>query len=435
MVEARYVTLLTMVARPVRASVILAVFSLVVASSAQGAPGDLDLTFGGGDGHVITDIQRDNRVTISEEVTDVARQADGRIVVVGGAILDDGRTVAVVVRYGRNGALDRTFGGGDGIVRTPVGRASSIATAVAVQGNGKIVVVGGAGGRFLVARYHPSGALDKTFGGDGIALTDFSAEGDQAFGIVIQRDGKIVAGGRGGAFGGRFVLARYRRDGSLDTSYSGDGKATVNFSAEDDPAFALAQQADGKIVAAGQAFEYPDGRFALARFRTNGALDLTFGTGGKVTLDVTAGDDDVANGVAIQPDGKIVAVGSASFINSGWALARYNPDGTPDLTFDGDGLVLTNLGPDFDDGYDVAVQADGKLIAVGDGGRGNFGLARYHPDGSLDTSFGGDGRVGASLAQGSDFAIAVTLQPNGRIVAAGPVRDYGRFGVARFLAE
>lgn len=155
-------------------------------------------------------------------------------------------------------------------------------------------------------------------------ITDFAPNrNDFANGVAIQADGKIVLAGRTGGNGGRFALARYNTNGTLDTTFSGDGKVRTDFGNGLDAAHGVALQANGKIVAAGHANFH---RFALARYNANGTLDSTFGGDGKVATNFTTRDafgDDFANGVAIQADGKIVAVGRAGGGNGRFALARY----------------------------------------------------------------------------------------------------------------
>jgi uncharacterized delta-60 repeat protein len=177
-------------------------------------------------------------------------------------------------------------------------------------------------------------------------------------------------------YGGNFALARYNPNGSLDPTFSGDGKQTTNFG-RFDGAGAMAIQPDGKIVAAGGAL---DGDFGLARYKPNGALDPTFSGDGMQTTDFGGGFDG-ARGVALQGDGKIVAAGCAcpNDVNArDFALARYNPNGALDPTFSGDGKLTTDFGASDDAADAVALQTDGKIVAVGHGGPGgDFALARY----------------------------------------------------------
>jgi uncharacterized delta-60 repeat protein len=287
------------------------------------------------------------------------------------------------------------------------------------------------------------GDLDQTFGGDGNVTTNFTSGNDGAGDLAIQPDGKIVAAGRasGTAGFGRFALARYKPNGALDTTFGGDGKVATNFTVGSDWANGVLIQADGKIVAAGTANV---GRFALARYNPNGTLDATFSGDGKVTTNLTSGVD-IAAGVASQADGKIVAGGEAGFCcewTGSFALALYNPDGTLDTTFSGDGKVTTNFTSGDDVATDVAIQADGKIVAAGHAGffglGARFALARYKTDGTLDTSFSGNGKVTTNFTAGFDSAQGVAIQADGKIVAAGGAffgeRD-ARFALARYLGE
>ena len=182
-----------------------------------------------------------------------------------------------------------------------------------------------------------AGGLDTSFGGDGKVVTNLTRRNDAASALAIQADGKIVLA-RGGGFG----VARYSSDGTLDASFSGDGRAFVNFTSGYDSAIGVAIQADGKIVAAGMAGSGPDKHpvFALARWNSDGTLDASFGVNGKVMTDFTSGTD-FAEGVAIQADGKIVVVGEAG--PGKFALARYNSDGTLDASFGVKGKVMTDF--------------------------------------------------------------------------------------------
>jgi uncharacterized delta-60 repeat protein len=332
------------------------------------------------------------------------------------------------------GDLDTTFGG-DGKVTTNFTSRLDEVRGVAVQGDGKIVVAGNAGdrntARFALARYNTDGTLDTTFSGNGKATTNFTPGSDGALAVAIQGDGKIVAAGRAGGSGGRFALARYNTDGTLDTTFSGNGKATTNFTSGPDFATGVALQVDGKIVAAGGAGG-TGGRFALARYNTDGTLDSAFSSGGKQMTNFSPGDD-FAEGVAIQADGKIVTAGTADVTQ--FALARYNTNGTLDSTFSGDGMQTTDFtsGPDFALG--VAIQGDGKIVTAGTADFREFALARYTTAGALDTTFGGDGTVTTNLTPGFEFAEGVALQADGKIVAAGSVGGGGgRFGLVRYLA-
>ena len=314
------------------------------------------------------------------------------------------------------GDLDPAFSG-DGMQTTDFGSGADLAGGVALQGDGKIVAVGqsGAGGYdFALARYRPNGSLDPTFSGDGKQTTDFGGEFgiDVATAVALGPYDKIVAVGRGGPRDD-FALARYKPNGSSDPTFSGDGKLTTNFGSGD-VATAVKVQSNGKIVVAG----FSGGTFALARYKPNGSPDPTFSGDGKLTTDFGQ-FSDVAEGVAIQPDGKIVAVGSVgTTYGQNFGLARYRPNGSLDPTFSGDGKQTTSFGS-FDGAQELAIQPDGKIVAAGFANDGDFGLARYRPNGSLDPTFSGDGKQTTDFGGSSDGAGGVALQGDGKIVAAG----------------
>ncbi|MFG2335324.1 calcium-binding protein [Streptomyces yangpuensis] len=401
--------------------------AVALPGAALAAPGDLDPSFGG-DGVVTTDLGA------AEAAADTVVQPDGRIVAVGGDATDFFGNFAAV-RYNPDGSLDTTFGDG-GKVSTDIAGGSDSAEGVALQADGKIVVVGvsenleGGVAWFTVVRYHPDGSLDTTFDGDGKAVTDLGGGGaDQGSDVAVQADGKIVAAG---GTGGVFALARYNAaDGSLDTTFDGDGKVFTDFGGlqEGSTAYGLALRPDGRIVAVGDTTEGLVRDFALARYNADGSPDTSFSGDGRATTDF--GAMDTAQDVVVQSDGRIVAAGGSA--PGVFALARYNADGTPDTAFDGDGRVTTALGgpQGGSSAYDVVQQSDGRIVAVG-GGNGDFALARYNADGGLDTGFGGgDGTVTTNLG-GADLARSAALLPDGRIVAAGGGGAGEDFALARY---
>ena len=409
------------------------VLALVPTAQAFAAPGDLDTSFSG-DGKTTV-----NFSTSFDWVNAIAVQPDGKIVTAGVTNFGNGRFA--LARQNPNGALDPSFGG-DGRVTTDFSRRFDSAEGMALQADGKIVVVGGSeglGGRFALARYNAGGSLDSTFSGDGKLLTNFTAGSDFATAVALQADGKIVVAGGAGGLGGRVALARYNANGSLDSTFSGDGKHVTDFTSRFDYATSVELQADGKIVVAGTAdYTRRTARFALARYEPGGTLDATFGGDGKVTTNLTAWFDG-AYGLAVQPsDGKIVAVGWADHM---MGLVRYETDGTLDSTFAG-GVVLTDftLGADYASG--VELQADGRILVAGpanySGRDPRFALARYTASGALDSTFSGDGRVMTNFTPRRDEAFALTLQPaDEKLVVAGLVAGEGggRFAVARYLTN
>src|SRR5256886_4483411 len=339
-----------------------------------------------------------------------------------------------------DGDLDPTFGT-DGKVLTDFDHSTDIANAVAVQTDGKLVVVGTtyinndfSNEDFAVARYNPDGTLDKTFGVGGKVQTDFPDLAAVASSVVIQPDGKIVVAG--GAFplftfAGDFKVVRYNSNGSLDTSFGDGGIVTTTFP-EGSYAFDVALQADGKIIAAGTVFvdfnpgDSSNTDFALARYNPDGTPDATFGNGGQVSTDFLGLEDD-AFSVLIQPDGKIVAIGSANdpatFYD--FAAVRYLSTGTLDTTFGVAGKVHTDFGDqNLDPARSAALQPDGRIVAAGlaisqNGGVQNFAVARYTSNGVLDTSFGTDGMTQIDFGSCCQSSIKVLLQINGKVITVG----------------
>jgi uncharacterized delta-60 repeat protein/uncharacterized repeat protein (TIGR01451 family) len=417
-------------------------FVLQAAAPALAAPGDLDTTFGTG-GKVTTPIGSGH-----EQGRGVAIQPDGKIVLAGYSV---GSTFDfALARYTTTGALDSTFGTG-GKVTTPIGAGEDVAQAVAIQADGKIVAAGysniGSTLDFAVVRYTTTGALDSTFGTGGKVTTPIGSSIDVASAVVIQADGKIVAAGysRSASTNDDFALVRYTTTGALDSTFGTGGKVTTQVAATNnqDAADGVAIQSDGKIVAAGWAIGSSID-FALARYTITGALDSTFGTGGKVITPVGS-SFDYGRAVAIQGDGKIVVAGESWSSASDFALVRYTSAGALDSTFGTAGKVITPVSsaPSFahDFARAVAIQSNGKIVAVGgvwNGSNYDFALARYTTAGALDSTFGTGGKVITPIGSGEDIANGVAVQPDGKIVAAG----YGTststgndFALARYLGD
>ncbi|MBK6749260.1 MAG: hypothetical protein IPG67_04435 [Acidobacteria bacterium] len=341
--------------------------------------------------------------------------------------------------FGAPGDLDTTFGV-SGLANVGFNGGDDSARAVALQSDGKIIAGGyaksGANYLFGLVRYNANGTLDTTFDTDGKVTTSIFGADDGITGLAIQTDGKIVAAGY--ALSGAnyvFALARYNADGSLDTTFDTDGKATTSILGVDSFANAMRLQSNGKILLAGGAYNGTNYDAALARYNTDGSLDTTFDTDGIVTTPVLAGNDS-ANAVAIRSDGKIVAAGFAfSGAVSNFAILRYNGDGSLDNTFDTDGKLTTAI-LGVDDGVTgVALQTDNKIVAAGyakSGANLHFGIARYNSDGSLDNTFSSDGKDTQSILGGSDAATAVAIQSNGKIVVTGGASNASDYDAAAF---
>ena len=412
---------------------------LLVYSMAVGAPaatgGSLDTTFnptGTPPGSVVTAMAPG---TGTDYFSDTAIQKDGKIVAAGEAEIGAGGFDLALARYNRNGTPDTAFGTG-GKVTTDFGGigGDDYAYAMALQPDGKIVAVGQANTTagnddFGVARYNPDGSLDTSFGAGGLVTTSVApgTNDDFAFAIAIQPDGKLVVAGdanMGGATGWDSAVVRYDSDGTVDTTFGSAGEVITPVApgTATDWWGSVALQSDGKIVLAGRAGPSANTAMSFARLTTTGAADTSFGTAGFATVDFSGGyDANWAGGLAIQPDGKIVSGGVAS---NEVAVARLNPDGTLDTTFNATGMVTTSIGGGTEqEGYDATLQTDGRIVVAADvfvGGVWTFGAARFNPDGTLDTTFDGDGTVLTPVGDGvGSDAFGVALQKDGQIVVSG----------------
>ena len=286
----------------------------------------------------------------------------------------------------RAGDLDASFGAGGKVTTDFTGTADQ-ANALVVQPDGKLVAAGwtlfvfGGWHDFALTRYNPDGRLDPTFSSDGKASADLSPF-DEADALVVQPDGKLVAAGRAG-FGSDFGLVRFNANGTRDPSFGSGGWVTTDFGGFDQ-ANALVVQADGKLVAAGSTVSFTGGGansdFAVARYNPDGSLDAGFGAGGKVTTDF-AGGPDQANALVVQPGGRLVAAGFATLSSStDFALARYKRNGVLDRSFGSGGRVTTDFAGSGDQANALVVQGDRKLVAAGlafTGSSTDFALARY----------------------------------------------------------
>lgn len=408
--------------------------------------GDLDPSFGTG-GKLTTDFF--NHIDLA---ADMVIQPDGRIIVVGSSAVGitighEERSDFAILRYNGDGSLDDSFGNG-GIVTTsflgfPVG-----ARSVALYPDGRIVVVGyvdydnDQDSDFGIARYNGDGSLDTTFDNDGKVITGLTrfnvghhAFDNSAHEVAVQSDGKIVVAGFVGGgpnlgLGPDFGLARYNIDGSPDTNFGTNGMAFTDFFGHVDDLQALVLQPDGKIIVAGDIVNLvanTNHDFGLARYNGDGTLDASFGSGGKVATDFFR-TSDIAQAIDLQPDGKIIVAGYVygSGNDYDFGLARYNSDGSLDKSFGNNGKLIT----DFFRGRDVAtaltIQPDGKIIAGGFTSTSSnpsvpnsfVALARYKGDGSLDSDFGVDGKMTVEFFGQHNSATALAMQPDGKLVVA-----------------
>ena len=405
---------------------IAALINLLTANPVAAAAGDLDTSFGSG-GKVIT---------AGGPIFSVAIQSDGKIVGAGSG--NNGTNLDfMLLRYNSNGTLDDSFGVG-GKVSTPINDDNDQAVDLAIQSDGKIVAAGnsedGSGDdQFALVRYNTDGTLDTSFGSGGKVSTNVGVGDDIALSVAIQSDGKVVAAGYSKSDGNlsNISLVRYNADGSQDATAGFFGMKVTDIS-DRDRANSVVIQSDGKILVGGSSAS-AGASGVLVRYSTNLSLDASFGLGGIVITPVSSVDS-----VAIQSDGKIVAAGyKSNGIYNDFALMRYNSNGTLDSDFGAGGEVITSFGSNAV-AQSVAIQSDGKIVAVGSSGGGfanDFALVRYNTDGTLDTSFGSAGKVTTAFS-GGDQADSVAIQSDGKIVAAGYILDVSSSSaLARYVAS
>ena len=370
--------------------------------------------------------------------------------------------------------LDPTFGNLGKVVSSPDGSEATFGEKMALQSDGKIVMFGNGNDLgFIVVRYNADGSLDTTFGNNGWNSTTFEADVTTANAIDIQADGKIVVGGSvrtivNNVVSSDFAVARFNSDGTLDTTFDGDGKITISFNDLLNNVYSeylstIKVGSDGKIIVAGTAINSAvDNYFILARINANGSLDTTFGTDGKFVDQRMAGsnldritdliilsdgkivasgtiitfigrrrvvikygingsrewtysqgtsstaDREAFNGIVLQSDGKFIAVGKR---NNKVVALRINADGTEDSTFN-----TTAVTPE-GQAVSVALQADGKIVAnISTNNGSSFSLIRYNTDGTLDSDFGSGG---IAYTNGNEVGRKLLIQPDGKILVGG----------------
>jgi uncharacterized delta-60 repeat protein len=397
---------------------------LVVPSSAALAnPGELDTSFNGS-GKLLVNFGGDDRAT------QAAITPDGRIVVVGSTTASGGGDYALA-RVNANGTLDKSFSE-DGLER--VGSqpgVEDIGGSVVVLGDESIVVTGQGNSTkdFFTEQLNPDGSQNGSFAKatGGASTVDFGGE-EAANDMVRQADGKLVIVGSTSAGGGDFAIARLNADGTPDTSFSGDGKQTVDFGGND-AAEKVALTPEGKIVVIGEGGPAAD--MAVTRLNNDGSIDTSFATpSGKELVDF--GGTEAARGLAIQPDGKILVEGSTSAVGEGdLAIARLNPNGGLDSSFSGDGKLTLGYGAANEFGTGVAVQQNGRIVVMGSDAdlSRDFVVSRLNADGTVDASFGVNGTATVEYG-GVEFDGDVVLQPDGNIVLVGSTNVGADFDMA-----
>ncbi|TQV89522.1 Calx-beta domain-containing protein [Aliikangiella coralliicola] len=390
------------------------------------ADGSLDTTFG--DNGLVT-----TSVGDYDLIRKVYELDDGKLLV--GGYTQSGDRDFAVARYLSNGELDTSFGD-NGIVITDFGyNEEDYVAGMVMQSDGKPVLVAesydGTSYFVALARYNTDGSLDTSFDGDGLLrLGAIGGEGDHPEAIIQQSDGKLlITGSATNALNDDLFVVRLNQDGSMDTSFEGDGIFAIEIEDGDDRGRELLEQADGKIIVAGYHHDNSKRNGHLIRLNADGSLDTTFDSDGIASFNL-ADFNDRFYSVVQQADGKLIAVGSGQSSDDidQFLLVRFNEDGSLDTSFDSDGIVTTQF-PDVEESKSRTIiqQADGKFVAAGytvHNDQGDFALARFNSDGSLDTSFGNDGLVTHYDEAGTaDLLKALIKQSDGKLVVAGSSDD------------
>jgi uncharacterized delta-60 repeat protein len=344
------------------------------------------------------------------------------------------------------GVLDTSFNSPNGFIILPIGSSYDWGYSLVIQSDGKILLGGYCNTNnddFCIARFNSDGTLDNSFGSNGIVIQPIGSSDDNGYSLAIQSDGKILLGGS--CYNGsnyNFCIARFNSNGTLDTSFGIKGKVILPIGSDSDFGDSLAIQPDGKILLGGSCLNVSNSDFCIARFNSNGTIDTTFGSSGKVIQPIGSGNDRGFS-LVIQPNGKILLGGFCdNGFNYDFCIARFNSNGTIDTTFGSSGKVIQPIGSNDDYGYSLAIQPDGKILLGGycfiNTSNYNFCIARFNFDGTLDTSFGSSGKVIQHIGSYYThcYGQSLAIQPDGKILLGGRCLNTNRghqyFCIARF---
>ena len=412
--------------------------TLLAAPSALSAPGNLDTSFDG-DGRVTANLAR------RQSGASLAVQPDGKIIVGGNTrVFTTYGWRGILVRHDSTGALDPTFGVG-GVQRL---NRFFVAGGFALQDDGKIVVAGSQAGsaNLAVWRLNADGSPDTSFSADGLAENpDFAGHGGD---VAVQPDGRIVVTGTSYSQGegGNAGIVRFEADGDVDQSFGDGGIETPSAAGIYSSASAVQVESNGKIVVSGLGVNIPGSFAVVIRLDADGHIDASFGGGDGVVRTHFGKAPAYANDLALQADGRIVTVGLVgSGRNIDFAVMRFTKGGKPDTTFSRDGKRRVDFTGGVDVAVGVAIQPNGRIVVAGAAAPRNyphhqrFGVARLRAGGSLDLTFGRNGKTKTRFGSNDrDFGEAVALQADGRILVGGSVQAIDKkwdFGVARYLVE
>lgn len=389
-------------------------------------PGWLDTSFGGGDGKVTLDINNDN-----DEAKDIAIQPNGKIVVLGTSYINF-TTHFTLARFNVDGSIDNTFSD-DGYVNIQFdGNTYNSARSVKLQSDGKILVAGssynGSYYQLAIARLHPDGSFDDTFGNAGQFVFEVPTN-FYCYDMTLDGDERIIVVGMSGliGMGNQMTVMRVLSNGTVDTSFGSAG-ANIAVIGGSSSADAVIVQTDGKIVLAGRTYGEFYSDIAVARFLDNGELDTSFDSDGKRTFSIAEYDDYITSMLQL-PNGKLLLGGVS---NTDFALVQLNTNGSNNNSFSGDGIVAVDMNESFDEVHDIALDSDGNIIAAGFIGYNLYDMAalRFSPNGVLDPLFHLDGKTNIDFSGTYDYCFAMAIQQDGKILIAGSTVNDGNTDLA-----
>lgn len=330
--------------------------------------------------------------------------------------------------YSQDGSLDYSFGS-SGKVITDFGLTNDYGYDLAIQNDGKIIVVGktyaGTNYDIAIARYNTNGTLDNTFGYGGLIVKNLQNYDDIGQAVILQPDGKILITGTtfNGSFIRDFCLLRYNSDGNPDNSFGVNGVVIADVGNIFEYATCLDLQTDGKIIVGGySANNLNNTDFAIIRFNPDGSIDNSFGNNGIIKTAIGSGNDDLFS-LRVQSDGKILAAGTTDNGTFDFCLVRYNSDGSLDNSFGNNGIVITDFDNRYDRATSIQIQPDGKILVGGiaeiTSNNMDFACVRYNINGSLDNTFGSGGKVTKNIMTVNDYCYKLVLQNDGKIILSG----------------
>ncbi|HNW98272.1 MAG TPA: T9SS type A sorting domain-containing protein [Bacteroidales bacterium] len=411
----------------------ITLFLILFSVNSFSQPGILDCDFNS-DGKIITDFGTDN-----DAASSIAVQTDGKIIIAGTTIEPITLDNLLITRYTPDGNIDQTFAT-NGFDTLGFSDAMDRPHSVIIQPDEKILIAGSSylSGKsfYFVVRYNANGSLDNSFGNNGKLFSQIDGKFTYVSSIMLAPDGKIFCGG---SCDTDLLLFKLLSDGSIDNTFGTNGYVTTDMS-PDETIVKIAIQSDGKILAAAQVGGFSTKYdFGLLRYNSNGTLDSTFSYDGKLFTSFGP-DHDYCNDMCLAPDGKIFLAGTSNTNpTNSFALIKYNSNGSIDLSFNQSGKVLMPIRKS-SICNSVELQEDGKILISGysldDSNNSDFTLVRLNINGSIDSTFGTDGIVLTDFGTNVDYSTCMAIQPDGRILLGGKsdLNFFNIVAIARYIS-